>query len=93
MSRAKYRNISKRKLLKALRKIEWRVDGFSIVHGSEHYLKLQFISAKRPYPLPFNHPTIKDWVVEGVKDWLVQNEVCNEADFDKELKIETLKKD
>jgi hypothetical protein len=53
-----YANIKRKKMLMVLKKLS-KVDGFEISQGGNHQWKVNHVSWKRPFPIPFKHNTIR----------------------------------
>lgn len=77
---AEYADIKSRRIVRFLK---WLVrnKGVEVIGGGRHNYKITCISNGKSYPIPSSHKTINRFVVKAFVDWLVENEICSEEEF------------
>ena len=67
--------------------MEEKIADLTIKQGTKHYLKLYYPFVNRSYPLAINHADISEITVEKCMNWLVNNKICSEQEFDNALEL------
>lgn len=76
----KYSDVKTRLFLRLLKKLAREKD--IIVHskGRKRHTKIECIHTGRSYPLPLTHNIVKEPIVKGFIEWLIENGVCTEQE-------------